>query len=153
MNKKEEIIEGARTLFCKYGYKKVSMDEIAKKSNVTKKTIYSYFKDKNELIKYFLYEEIEKMEEIVKKIEKENKTAVEKTNKIIYSLLEYRKEATLLTKFTEEAEDIPVGIAKECLNILNESIVKVIKELLEKGIENGDVLACDTNFCQADKSA
>ena len=57
MNKKEQIIEAARELFSSYGYKKVSMDEIAKKSNVTKKTIYTYFKDKGELIKYFLYED------------------------------------------------------------------------------------------------
>ena len=41
MNKKEEVINAARDLFTKYGYKKVSMDEIAKEANVTKKTIYS----------------------------------------------------------------------------------------------------------------
>ena len=49
MNKKETVIETARELFSKYGYRKVSMDEIAKQSNVTKKTIYTYFKDKNEV--------------------------------------------------------------------------------------------------------
>ena len=43
MNKKEIIIEKARDLFTTYGYKKVSMDEIAREANVTKKTIYSYF--------------------------------------------------------------------------------------------------------------
>ena len=37
MNKKEEVINAARDLFTKYGYKKVSMDEIAKEANVTKK--------------------------------------------------------------------------------------------------------------------
>ena len=68
MTKKEEVIEAARELFCKYGYRKVSMDEIAKKSNVTKKTIYTYFKDKNDLIKYFAYEEIGKMKQIIDKI-------------------------------------------------------------------------------------
>ena len=39
MNKKEIVINKARDLFTTYGYKKVSMDEIAKKANVTKKTI------------------------------------------------------------------------------------------------------------------
>ena len=55
MSKKEKVIETARELFSKYGYR-ISMDELAKEANVTKKTIYSYFKDKDELIKYFLYE-------------------------------------------------------------------------------------------------
>ena len=45
MNKKEMIIQTARDLFTKFGYKKVSMDEIAREAKVTKKTIYSYFKD------------------------------------------------------------------------------------------------------------
>ena len=52
MNKKEEVINAARDLFTKYGYKKVSMDEIAKEANVTKKTIYSYFSDKEAMFKY-----------------------------------------------------------------------------------------------------
>ena len=44
--KKEDILKAAKELFSMYGYKKVSMNEIAEKANVTKKTIYSYFKDK-----------------------------------------------------------------------------------------------------------
>ena len=56
MEKKEVVINTARELFTKYGYKKVSMDEIARTSNVTKKTIYSYFKDKDELFRYFIEE-------------------------------------------------------------------------------------------------
>ena len=35
--KKEQIIEVARQLFHKFGFKKVSMDEIAKEAGVTKK--------------------------------------------------------------------------------------------------------------------
>ena len=35
--KKENVIESARLLFHKYGFKKVSMDEIAREANVTKK--------------------------------------------------------------------------------------------------------------------
>ena len=54
MNKKETVINTARELFTKYGYKKASMDEIAKEANVTKKTIYSYFKDKDSMFSYFI---------------------------------------------------------------------------------------------------
>ena len=49
--KKDQIIEAARLLFHKYGFKKVSMDEIARESGVTKKTIYSYFSSKEDLLK------------------------------------------------------------------------------------------------------
>lgn len=43
MNKKEIIIETARNLFTNYGYKKVSMDEIATSAKVTKKNNISLF--------------------------------------------------------------------------------------------------------------
>ena len=61
MNKKEMIIQTARDLFTKFGYKKVSMDEIAREAKVTKKTIYSYFKDKDSMFLYFVDEELEKI--------------------------------------------------------------------------------------------
>lgn len=40
------IIEASRNLFHQFGFKKVSMDEIAKEAGVTKKTIYMYFNSK-----------------------------------------------------------------------------------------------------------
>ena len=43
---KDKIVEAARKLFYKYGFKKVSMDEIANEAGVTKRTIYMYFKSK-----------------------------------------------------------------------------------------------------------
>ena len=61
MDKKEAVINTARDLFQKYGYKKVSMDEIAKTSGVTKKTIYTYFKDKDSMFLYFIEEELQKI--------------------------------------------------------------------------------------------
>mgnify|MGYP003078587559 CR=1 FL=1 len=67
MEKKEVVINTARELFTKYGYKKVSMDEIARTSNVTKKTIYSYFKDKDELFRYFIEEELINMKQKIEK--------------------------------------------------------------------------------------
>ena len=63
MTKKEVVIDTARELFSKYGYKKVSMDEIATNANVTKKTIYTYFKDKEDMFKFFIQEELDKQRE------------------------------------------------------------------------------------------
>ncbi len=48
------------------------MDEIAQKAGVTKKTIYMYFDSKEDLLKYFIQEEIQNMEKIVKTVEEKN---------------------------------------------------------------------------------
>jgi len=43
------IISAAEQLFSIYGYANVSMDQIAKKADFTKRTIYQYFQDKDDL--------------------------------------------------------------------------------------------------------
>ena len=49
--KEEQILNAAKKLFTNYGFKKVSMDEIASEAGVTKKTVYTYFSIKVELLK------------------------------------------------------------------------------------------------------
>lgn len=51
MEKKQlEIIEKSAEMFLKHGIKSVTMDDLAKGLGVSKKTIYKYFDDKNDLI-------------------------------------------------------------------------------------------------------
>ena len=47
----EKIIEGCEKLFRKFGIKSLSMDDIARELGMSKKTIYQYFSDKNDLVK------------------------------------------------------------------------------------------------------
>ncbi|RKX94697.1 MAG: TetR/AcrR family transcriptional regulator [Spirochaetes bacterium] len=48
-SKKEKIIETATKIFSKFGMKKSTMDEIAKKIRMGKSTLYHYFKNKEEI--------------------------------------------------------------------------------------------------------
>jgi AcrR family transcriptional regulator len=50
MDQQERIIQGGEELFLKAGIKSVTMDDIAKHLGMSKKTIYQFFKDKNELV-------------------------------------------------------------------------------------------------------
>lgn len=48
---KEKILAKAGELFIKYGFKSVTMDEIADQMGISKKTIYTHFKNKTLLVK------------------------------------------------------------------------------------------------------
>ena len=141
---KDKIVEAARKLFYKYGFKKVSMDEIANEAGVTKRTIYMYFKSKEDLLKYFIQEEIENMKEIVEEVEKKNKDFFETANEAIYKLLKYRKERDFLNIITKEAEWLKNPIIIKNLQLIDEQIQNYIREKLqkakEKGYKNGYVL-------------
>ncbi len=50
MEPKERILEKAHELFHRYGLRSVSMDDIAAQTGMSKKTLYQYFTDKDELV-------------------------------------------------------------------------------------------------------
>ncbi|WP_132051060.1 TetR/AcrR family transcriptional regulator [Pseudocnuella soli] len=50
MEPKERILQKAHELFNRYGIRSVSMDEIAAQVGMSKKTVYLYFADKDELV-------------------------------------------------------------------------------------------------------
>lgn len=55
---KTSIIEAARTLFKKYGYNRIVMEDIAKAIHKGRTTIYIYFKNKEELFNAALQREV-----------------------------------------------------------------------------------------------
>ena len=49
MTKREQIVQAARKLFLESGYETTSMDALATEATVSKRTVYSYFANKEEL--------------------------------------------------------------------------------------------------------
>ena len=57
--KQQDILDGAIQMFGRIGIRSVSMDDIAHELHVSKKTIYHYFKNKEELIEAMLNNHLE----------------------------------------------------------------------------------------------
>ncbi|MBW6479068.1 MAG: TetR/AcrR family transcriptional regulator [Bacteroidales bacterium] len=78
------IIETARSLFWKYGFKKVTVEEVCEKAGVSKMTFYRYFSNKTDLAKS-VYEQVvnEGMQKFRKIIHDENTGALEKMEQIL----------------------------------------------------------------------
>ena len=58
---KEKILEKATELFIELGFKSVTMDDIASKLGISKKTIYTHFSNKTKLVEattFYLFENI-----------------------------------------------------------------------------------------------
>ena len=135
--KEEQIIEVARELFHKFGFKKVSMDEIARESGVTKKTIYRYFDSKEALLEYFIQEELQNMKAIVEEVESKNLDFFETVNEATCKLLKYRKEKDFLNIISKEAEWLKNPIIVESLNLIDEKVQNYIRGKLETAQKKG----------------
>lgn len=142
MNKKEIVIEKARELFTKYGYKKVSMDEIAMNSGVTKKTIYSYFKDKEAMFRYFVDEELEKMKSKIDE-EKNKKSFIESVSTSLYSMLIFRKNSELLKAIIREFR---VSNDNDYLKLYDDTIINYLEEKIKLGIKEKKINNCDSHL-------
>lgn len=144
MDKKEEVIKTARELFTKYGYKKVSMDEIAKKSGVTKKTIYTYFKDKDSMFLYFIEEELNLMKDSIKTDVSDNMSFIESVAKSLYEMLLIRKNSELISSISKELKTDEK--AREFLNFYDRQILNYIESRISDEINKGNIRVVDPHL-------
>jgi len=68
MNKEQEILKKAKELFMKYGFRSITMDDLAHHLSFSKKTLYQYYKDKADLIRKIIITEISEMAKMMESI-------------------------------------------------------------------------------------
>lgn len=135
MDTKEKIINGAGELFTRYGVRSVSMDDIARHLSMSKKTIYQYFKDKDEIVSRSVaaHMELEKCEydeifgtshDAVEELAKVSKCIRKDFNEMNPSLL------FDLQKYHPQAWNV-------WLDFKNQYIKNAIASNLQRGIEEG----------------
>ena len=137
--KEELIVNSARELFKSYGIKKVSMDEIAKKAGVTKKTVYSYFSSKADLINYFIKDELNNMKQIVEEYSNKDNDLFENVHQGLYKMLTYKKNSFFLNLIIKDSEGFDIKILRESLNKVDTEIKDFIKQILLKAKDKGDI--------------
>ena len=102
--KQEAILKAAKKLFSKFGFKKVSMDEIAREAEVTKKTVYANFSSKEDLLNELIKYELKSMKNEFESIENKSDDFFEGIEQGLISLLVFRKKNNLFKVLFEEAE-------------------------------------------------
>ena len=137
--KEEQILNAAKKLFTNYGFKKVSMDEIASEAGVTKKTVYTYFSSKEELLKYCIKEELQNMRKIIENVESKKLDFMETVHQVIYNLLKYKKNCKFLKMLFKESELLKNEQLKENLKIVDKEIQNYIRKQLELAIQNDKI--------------
>lgn len=137
---KDNIIRAAKELFSKQGIERTTMDEIAKKADYSKSTIYVYFKSKDEIYNHILYENMCYLKKIIEESISEAEGFEKNFYAICSSLVEFQAQypayfESLTGKIevsNEAMEKIPV---LNDIYITGEEINKIIINVLKRGIE------------------
>ncbi len=146
MDRQKAILDAARKLFSDYGYKRVSMDEIAAIAGVAKGTLYLYFKDKDDLFGCFVEEAIDDIKSITDDITAQCLPFFDEIHKTVYTMLMYRKNLKFLVTITKEAKELKTNSVCEKIKRLDNKALEYIQNLLNRGIINGDIRQCNVEI-------
>lgn len=132
---RNKILKGAEELFMRYGVRSITMDEIARHLGISKKTLYQYFADKDDIVSSTTQEHMIVHQSQYEKIENESKNSVEELVKLSFCMRENLKGMNPsllfdLQKYHQKAWNVWVEFKNKTIR---ESVVRN----LNRGIEQG----------------
>lgn len=135
MEIKEKILKGAEELFFKYGIKNITMDDIARHLGMSKKTLYQYFKDKDEMVHSLILDKIEEDKCMFGKTHKESENIVVEAFAIMKNIREIMGHVNPIL-FYELAKFYPKTWEK--FNEFKRDFIRInLEESLRMGQEQG----------------
>jgi len=135
MEMQERILQKAADLFLLYGIRSITMDEIALKLGISKKTIYQFYADKNELVNEVIIKILDHNKDCCHAYKKVAKNAIEEiflAMEMVQEMFENMNPSMLydLEKYHPESYE-------KFILYKNNFLYKVIRENLEWGKKEG----------------
>ena len=135
--KKEQLEITAKDLFWKHGFKKVSIDEICKKANVSRKTFYTFYENKNALVIYLYKKVVDEAYEIYEGVVESDLSFSEKLEKIFNYKLEFTKNISM--EFISDFYNPGEGELTTLFNQTVERSMRFMRNFLSIAQKNGEV--------------
>jgi AcrR family transcriptional regulator len=134
---REILIDAARQVFARKGIERTTMNDIAVASHKGRRTLYMYFKNKEEISAIVIKNEMERLYEMLEAAEKKNLPADEKLITFIYMRLDAFKAAvtrngTLRANFFHDSWN--VAKVRKGYNLQE---IALIRKILINGIKEG----------------
>lgn len=132
---KERILAKARDLFMQYGIRSITMDEIASQLGISKKTIYQFFTDKDEMVEAVVANEIKENEQGCAWAEENARDAVHEIFLAMQNVMDMMKSMNPQLLYDLEKHH-PIAFQK-LKQHKYQFLLNKIRENLDKGIREG----------------
>jgi len=133
MEVKDRIQSKAHELFLQYGIRSVSMDDIAAQLGMSKKTLYHYFTDKEEMVEAVLHYEIEHGQQDCIQCYRQSKDAVDEIFLMMERIVEqfHNMNPTVLY----DLHKFHFNAFQKFLKYKNGFLLDMIRKNIERGIK------------------
>lgn len=136
----QNIANAAAELFIEVGYLNVTIEQIAKKANVSKGLLYNYFSGKEELLKYIIHQIMQEIGEFSSEIINAKSPSV-KLNVIIKTTFRLLKEKsefwrTIMPLVTQKAISVELEMSlRQIFIAVTQNLIQTFKECKVKNPE------------------
>src|ERR1700761_858928 len=135
MSQIERIIQGGEELFLQAGIKSVTMDDIARHMGMSKKTIYQFFKDKNELVIALVKKKLKEDEDQMSDIINRSANVIEEMINMMKCSEEIFSRINPIV--IHDMQKYHPDAWKHFQNFKADVLIRTLEELLTKGIKQG----------------
>jgi len=156
MNTKDTIIDEARKVFEKFGFNKTSMADIALAARKGRRTLYTYFTNKEEVFKAVIDTEVNNLAERLKEIVYSKVPVDQKLRLYLHTRMKMLRELTVYYSALREDFINNLGLIEGLRKEKDKIEVGIIKEMLDEGIRGrlfsiGDTLLISKSIVVAMK--
>lgn len=134
---RSKLVDVARQLFAKKGLDDTTMNDIAVASEKGRRTLYTYFKNKEEIYYAVIEAEMERLTETIKQVASRDLPPVEKIVEIIYSHLRLIKEAVLRNGNLRAEFFRNIWLVEKVRRNFDQTEVSLLTNTLRDGVESG----------------
>jgi AcrR family transcriptional regulator len=131
----KDMLNKVRELYMKYGIKSITMDDVARELGISKKTLYQYVTDKDDLVGKFIDNEISLRQEEICKCFRIGYNAIEELFEISMYMNKLMRNMSTVTDY-DLKKYYPAHYHKT-INARREGIYNYILVNLKKGISEG----------------
>jgi AcrR family transcriptional regulator len=131
----KKVLHAAERLFMHFGVRSVSMDDVARETSISKKTLYQCFRDKDDLVRRTLSTHLDAMEQKIESVMASIEDPIEQLEAIAGFVLEHNKEInpSLLYDLRKYHPD-----SFQLFSQIRETVFrKQIRQNLERGVALG----------------
>ncbi|KAA0565177.1 TetR/AcrR family transcriptional regulator [Rossellomorea aquimaris] len=143
IDRKKQVLDAATNSFSLFGYKATTMDQVAKLANVGKGTIYTFFKNKEELFDEIVSSLINEMKREAEEVIDPQETFSENVHRALFRMLEFRKEHKLTIKLYQEAREMGTPAVSEVIDRMEKVVIEFLSQRIEKAIASESIKPCN----------
>lgn len=134
---RERLVEVARQLFARSGVENTTMNDIAQASSKGRRTLYTYFKNKDEVYQAVVESEMDKLNKMLMEVASKDLPADEKLITYIYSRLDAVKALVFRNGTLRANLFRDIWTVEKIRKDFDIRDIEVIKGILDEGVAQG----------------